>query len=98
MPEDLPDKLRRSRYWSAQSNCSAAASISSPLLSDHKNGRCPTNLARFPSRQSSDCRSNRHSSRSTYHQDTCERRSEEHTSELQSRFGISYAVFCLEKK
>ena len=24
-----------------------------------------------------------------------ERRSEEHTSELQSRFGISYAVFCL---
>jgi len=27
-----------------------------------------------------------------------ERRSEEHTSELQSRFGISYAVFCLTKK
>src|ERR1043166_4552523 len=26
-----------------------------------------------------------------------ERRSEEHTSELQSRFGISYAVFCLKK-
>src|ERR1043166_10007238 len=25
-------------------------------------------------------------------------RSEEHTSELQSRFGISYAVFCLEQK
>src|ERR1043166_9990852 len=25
------------------------------------------------------------------------RRSEEHTSELQSRFGISYAVFCLKK-
>src|ERR1043166_6693599 len=24
--------------------------------------------------------------------------SEEHTSELQSRFGISYAVFCLKKK
>src|ERR1043166_9976490 len=27
-----------------------------------------------------------------------ENRSEEHTSELQSRFGISYAVFCLKKK
>ena len=27
-----------------------------------------------------------------------EGRSEEHTSELQSRFGISYAVFCLKKK
>src|ERR1043166_3725468 len=27
-----------------------------------------------------------------------EARSEEHTSELQSRFGISYAVFCLKKK
>src|ERR1043166_4688359 len=27
-----------------------------------------------------------------------EPRSEEHTSELQSRFGISYAVFCLKKK
>src|ERR1043166_10032205 len=27
-----------------------------------------------------------------------EYRSEEHTSELQSRFGISYAVFCLKKK
>src|ERR1043166_10000255 len=27
-----------------------------------------------------------------------EMRSEEHTSELQSRFGISYAVFCLKKK
>src|ERR1043166_9755978 len=26
-----------------------------------------------------------------------EDRSEEHTSELQSRFGISYAVFCLKK-
>src|ERR1043166_310357 len=26
-----------------------------------------------------------------------QRRSEEHTSELQSRFGISYAVFCLKK-
>src|ERR1043166_4493582 len=26
-----------------------------------------------------------------------EHRSEEHTSELQSRFGISYAVFCLKK-
>src|ERR1043166_1819023 len=26
-----------------------------------------------------------------------EERSEEHTSELQSRFGISYAVFCLKK-
>jgi len=25
-------------------------------------------------------------------------RSEEHTSELQSRFGISYSVFCLKKK
>src|ERR1043166_9815870 len=28
----------------------------------------------------------------------CADRSEEHTSELQSRFGISYAVFCLKKK
>ena len=25
-------------------------------------------------------------------------RSEEHTSELQSRLGISYAVFCLDRK
>src|ERR1043166_9998840 len=31
-----------------------------------------------------------------YHQHPM--RSEEHTSELQSRFGISYAVFCLKKK
>src|SRR5213080_4253481 len=28
----------------------------------------------------------------------CSRRSEEHTSELQSHSGISYAVFCLKKK
>src|SRR3546814_9403348 len=28
----------------------------------------------------------------------CERRSEEHTSELQSLMRISYAVFCLKKK
>src|ERR1043166_9914675 len=27
-----------------------------------------------------------------------DQRSEEHTSELQSRFGISHAVFCLKKK
>src|ERR1043166_10214158 len=27
-----------------------------------------------------------------------QQRSEEHTSEFQSRFGISYAVFCLKKK
>src|ERR1043166_9815375 len=32
-------------------------------------------------------------------ENNCEsKRSEEHTSELQSRFGISYAVFCLKKK
>src|SRR3546814_2179011 len=30
--------------------------------------------------------------------DTCLRRSEEHTSELQSLMRISYAVFCLKKK
>src|ERR1044071_10003630 len=30
--------------------------------------------------------------------DTCRKRSEEHTSELQSRVDISYAVFCLKKK
>src|ERR1043166_3029617 len=29
---------------------------------------------------------------------TTEYQSEEHTSELQSRFGISYAVFCFKKK
>src|SRR3546814_9162235 len=29
---------------------------------------------------------------------TCSRRSEEHTSELQSLMRISYAVFCLKKK
>src|SRR3546814_8100012 len=29
---------------------------------------------------------------------TCEGRSEEHTSELQSLMRISYAVFCLQKK
>src|SRR3546814_4850911 len=29
---------------------------------------------------------------------TCRRRSEEHTSELQSLMRISYAVFCLKKK
>src|SRR3546814_3636638 len=30
--------------------------------------------------------------------DACRRRSEEHTSELQSLMRISYAVFCLKKK
>src|SRR5213080_5405671 len=29
---------------------------------------------------------------------SCNERSEEHTSELQSHSGISYAVFCLKKK
>src|SRR3546814_5532738 len=37
----------------------------------------------------------RHSSR---HSDHAQRRSEEHTSELQSLMRISYAVFCLKKK
>src|SRR3546814_7344178 len=32
------------------------------------------------------------------HQDGPDRRSEEHTSELQSLMRISYAVFCLKKK
>src|SRR3546814_3127803 len=32
------------------------------------------------------------------HQSSCELRSEEHTSELQSLMRISYAVFCLKKK
>src|SRR3546814_10194034 len=31
-------------------------------------------------------------------EDACDRRSEEHTSELQSLMRISYAVFCLKKK
>src|ERR1051325_11866109 len=30
--------------------------------------------------------------------DLCRDRSEEHTSELQSPYGISYAVFCLKQK
>src|SRR3546814_5253111 len=34
----------------------------------------------------------------TAHQRVCQRRSEEHTSELQSLMRISYAVFCLKKK
>src|SRR3546814_4142838 len=33
-----------------------------------------------------------------YHTDQVARRSEEHTSELQSLMRISYAVFCLKKK
>src|SRR3546814_9510728 len=37
----------------------------------------------------------RRQERSHYH---CVRRSEEHTSELQSLMRISYAVFCLKKK
>src|SRR3546814_7919452 len=32
------------------------------------------------------------------HRRRCDRRSEEHTSELQSLMRISYAVFCLKKK
>src|ERR1044071_10490864 len=32
------------------------------------------------------------------HRGCCPTRSEEHTSELQSRVDISYAVFCLKKK
>src|ERR1043166_4827294 len=32
------------------------------------------------------------------HAGVCPLRSEEHTSELQSRFGIPYPVFCLKKK
>src|SRR3546814_4409765 len=32
------------------------------------------------------------------HRERCIRRSEEHTSELQSLMRISYAVFCLKKK
>src|ERR1043166_7946522 len=36
--------------------------------------------------------------RDTITVDPAVERSEEHTSELQSRFGISYAVFCLKKK
>src|SRR3546814_6452788 len=32
------------------------------------------------------------------HRNSCNQRSEEHTSELQSLMRISYAVFCLKKK
>src|SRR3546814_2527771 len=34
----------------------------------------------------------------SFHARYCSRRSEEHTSELQSLMRISYAVFCLKKK
>src|SRR6059058_6454462 len=58
----------------------------------------------FPTRRSSDLSSpigwsseatTREASRSS---STCSSRSEEHTSELQSRNDNSYAVFCLKKK
>src|SRR3546814_4067548 len=48
-----------------------------------------------PIRRDSSCESARSSSASSC---TSTRRSEEHTSELQSLMRISYAVFCLKKK
>src|SRR6056297_3867908 len=58
----------------------------------------------FPTRRSSDLSRPRRKSRPRFspQSDTCAqrtaRRSEEHTSELQSHRRISYAVFCLKKK
>src|SRR3546814_6597686 len=40
----------------------------------------------------------RHASAPALHRSSTNRRSEEHTSELQSLMRISYAVFCLKKK
>src|SRR3546814_5145022 len=61
----------------------------------------------FPTRRSSDLKW-RHASAAGRRRDACDgrvgiragnaRRSEEHTSELQSLMRISYAVFCLKKK
>src|SRR3546814_4305221 len=43
-------------------------------------------------------RTHRHMGQLVAHQPVAQRRSEEHTSELQSLMRISYAVFCLKKK
>src|SRR3546814_6571023 len=55
--------------------------------------RCPR-TASAPARRRGAAKAGNRASRST----SAARRSEEHTSELQSLMRISYAVFCLKKK
>src|SRR3546814_2073025 len=57
-----------------------------------------TTLRRLRSRHASDRRRHRSRHRHLAHAVASFRRSEEHTSELQSLMRISYAVFCLKKK
>src|SRR3546814_8206607 len=59
-----------------------------PFPSAHQSGAVPRSDARAP----------RHLSAFRDMTRKAERRSEEHTSELQSLMRISYAVFCLKKK
>src|SRR3546814_3963789 len=54
--------------------------------------------ARCPAARAGACARRRIWRRSDLCCRTCARRSEEHTSELQSLMHISYAVFCLKKK
>src|SRR3546814_9053774 len=69
----------------------------SPTCSEKRNGVDPSVLAKN-SGGASKCSSRSGPAQTADSGIICARRSEEHTSELQSLMRISYAVFCLKKK
>src|SRR3546814_9187624 len=85
---DLLWKWQRFRLKPYRSYRRAVLSIS--LCSVRRTGKPSANARRAP-RSATDCRARKDRPGSN-------RRSEEHTSELQSLMRISYAVFCLKKK
>src|SRR3546814_7126565 len=69
----------------------------SPTWSENRNGVDPSVLAKSRG-GASKCSSCSGPAQTADSGIICARRSEEHTSELQSLMRISYAVFCLKKK
>src|SRR3546814_5567345 len=63
-------------------------------LRQSRDNPAPTSRCRRSTQKQTNPRANSNSPRNN----GCDRRSEEHTSELQSLMRISYAVFCLKKK
>src|SRR3546814_4859157 len=84
--------------WSSDVCSSDLRSSSTDLTSEPSCSRCPRFWACSLSSSSRSIRSAARWKRFTVAHSRSSRRSEEHTSELQSLMRISYAVFCLKKK
>src|SRR3546814_7700937 len=98
LPAPLPVQRRPDEHQRARRGSRQAALGGQSSLDQIARGEPRRHEALCGHRVEQQCRRARHERRGRSRGDLGDRRSEEHTSELQSLMRISYAVFCLKKK